>query len=77
MKPKAAIKRDEMFGNNGKTKQGKTLTEPTDFFNKCDELRDGINWSNQGIKKPSFNQIVFFCVDTIYKNFMAHKEAID
>ena len=69
-KPKAAIERDRLLGNIS-DKQGKTLTEPTIFYDMVKDIRTKADWTNQGLKDISFNQAVFFCVSVV------HRELID
>lgn len=65
-KPQAAIERDEMFGITKNTKSSHTLTVPKDFFDMIDDLRLNCDWSKVGLKQPSFNQMVFYCVFKIW-----------
>lgn len=69
-KPKAAIERDNLLGMM-RDKQGKTLTEPSEFYDMVKDIRQKANWSDQGLKEISFNQAVFFCVKVV------HAELID
>jgi len=69
-KPKAQIEKEKLFGITD-FKQGKTITEPTDFFSMIQTLQTKANWEDQGLKHVSFNQVVFFCVKVV------HDELID
>lgn len=70
-KPKALTEREELLGMTPQKKSGVTITEPKDFLDMIETLQKKCDWSNQGIKEPSFNQTVFFCVKVV------HDELID
>ena len=70
-KPKALVEREKLLGMTDQKKSGVTITEPRDFLKMIETLQEEANWSDQGIKKPSFNQTVFFCVKVV------HDELID
>ena len=70
-KPKALTEREELLGMTDQKKSGVTITEPRDFLTMIETLQKKCDWTNQGIKEPSFNQTVFFCVKVV------HDELID
>jgi len=70
-KPKALTEREELLGMTDQKKAGSTITEPRDFYSMIETLQKKCDWSNQGIKAPTFNQAVFFCVKVV------HDELID
>lgn len=65
-KPKAQLEKEQLFGLNG-VKYGKTITENSEFAQMIDDLREKANWSDQGMKKISMNNLIFFCVKVVHQ----------
>jgi len=63
-KPKAQIEREELFGLTG-IRYGRTLTENKKFWDNIEYLQKKADWSGNGMRTISLNQMVFFCVKVV------------